>query len=356
MKQINSKVSVIIPVYKVDKKYLQECIDSVLDQTLEEIQIILVDDGAPAENAGLLDTYAGQDERIVVIHQENRGVSSARNAGLSVCDAKYVTFVDSDDYIDRKCLETVYDHAEKNDLDLLLWGTYKLFPGRTLEYSPYVADIPLMNEKQKEQLQLKTLAGSLPVYEYPCSRYGSGSCCSKLYRRRLLSDNDLRYPEGIVRSEDVVFNIQVFEVADRIGYINRYMYYYRQLPSSATYIYRDGGIQVFTDALTALHEFLIRTKKSDYFMQVFYMRCMFLYLESMEMDYCNPANPKPFALRMKQMRAAADDMPYRLAFEKLSYRYLTFAKKIPLFLIRHRWTMLLALFFKTYRKISSHSG
>ena len=75
-----------------------------------------------------------------------------------------------------------------------------------------------------------------------------------------------------------------------------------------------------------------------------------------QMDYCNPANPKPFALRMKQMRAAADDMPYRLAFEKLSYRYLTFAKKISLFLIRHRWTMLLALFFKTYRKISSHSG
>lgn len=355
MKQTNSKISVIIPVYRVDGKYLGECIDSILDQTLKETEIILVDDGAPKENADLLDSYAKQDDRIRVIHQENKGASAARNAGLSVCSAEYITFVDSDDYIDRQCLEIVYDHAVKNDLDLLLWGTYKIYPNRTIEYSPYVADIPLMDEKQKEQLQLKTLAGTLPVYEYPCSIYGSGSCCSKLYKRSLLADNDLTYPEGIERSEDVVFNIRVFEAADRIGYINRHMYYYRQLSDSATYKYRDGGIKVFTDALDKLYVFLTGANKSEYFMQVFYMRCMFLYLESMEMDYCNPNNPKPFSVRMKQLGAAADLMPYREAFEKLSYRHLSFARKIPLFLIRRRWTKLLALFFTTYRKISSHS-
>ncbi|MBO4265940.1 MAG: glycosyltransferase [Lachnospiraceae bacterium] len=353
---MSTKVSVIIPVYRVDPAYLRECIDSVLGQSLKEIEIILVDDGAPRENADLLDSYAEQDDRIRVIHQENKGASAARNAGLSVCNGEYVTFVDSDDRIDNNCLAIAYDHALQNDLDLLLWGTYKVYPNRKIEYSPFVADIPLLDDKQKEFLQLKTLAGSLPVYEYPCSIYGSGSCCSKLYKRSLLADNDLKYPEGIERSEDVVFNIQVFEAADRIGYINRHMYYYRQLSDSATYMYRDGGIKVFTDALDKLHEFLVRTGKSEYFMQVFYMRCMFLYLESMEMDYCNPNNPKPYAERMKQLGSAADQMPYSEAFEKLSYGYLTFTKKIPLFLIRRRWTKLLALFFTTYRKLSSHSG
>ena len=85
------------------------------------------------------------------------------------------------------------------------------------------------------------------------------------------------------------------------------------------------------------------------------MRCMFLYLESMEMDYCNPDNPKPFAVRMSQMKSVLDEEPYREAFDRLSYRYLTFAKKIPLFLIRRRWIVLLTLFFGAYRKISSQA-
>ena len=352
----NSKtVSVIIPVYRVDGSYLRECIDSVIHQTLSDIEIILVDDGSPEDNAAILDEYAAADGRIIVIRQDNRGASAARNAGLSACTGEYVTFVDADDYIDPECLRTVYEKAKEDDLDLLLWGTYKVYPDRKILYSPYVADIPLLDAGQKEQLQLKTMAGDLPVYEYPCSRYGSGSCCSKLYRRTLLESNDLKYPEGIVRAEDVNFNIRVFEVADRIGYINKHMYYYRQLADSATYRYRDGGIKVFTDALDKLHEFLVSAGKSEYFMQVFYMRCMFLYLESMEMDYCNPGNPKPFAVRMSQMKSVLDEEPYREAFDRLSYRYLTFAKKIPLFLIRRRWIVLLTLFFGAYRKISSQA-
>lgn len=346
----NAKVCVIIPVYRVDGSLLRECIDSVTSQTLRDIGIIIVDDGSPEDNVKIIDEYAGKDPRIKVIRQENKGASSARNAGLLACNADYVTFVDSDDYISKECLEAAIAEAEKGDLDVLIWGTYKLFPDHTEEYAPFTADVELLSDKQKEWLQLKTMAGDLPVYEYPCSKYGSGSCCSKLYRASFLRENDLKYPEKIVRSEDVNFNFRVFEKAGRIGYMNRFFYYYRQLAGSATYTYRDGGITIFTNALAELNRSITEFSKSDYYMQVFYMRCMFFILNGMDMDYCNPDNPKPYGVRMCELSSILREDPYRDAFTKLSYKNLAFTKKIPLFLMQHGWVRLLAMFYAVYKR------
>lgn len=347
------KVSVVVPVYTVEKEYLKECIDSIINQTLKDIELILVDDGAPEENGRILDDYAGKDSRIKVVHKSNEGASAARNVGIDMATGKYLTFVDSDDYISSDNLKEVYDCAEKSQLELLMWGTYKLFPGEKVVYGPYVDDIELFDEKQKEMLELKTMAGSLPVYEYPCSKYGSGSCCSKLYLLSFLLRNKLRYPVGIERAEDVNFNIRVFEKAERIGYLNKQFYYYRQLNSSATYKYRENGIEVFTKALNGLYDFLISNNKSEYFMQVYYMRCMFFFLESMDMDYLNPENPAPFSKRIKKMREAASREPYKEAFSKLNAKNLSFAKKIPLALIKIKAMGALALFYKLYRRISN---
>lgn len=345
------KVSVIVPVYNVEPDYLKECILSIMHQTLREIEIILVDDGAPAENGRIIDHFKEIDTRIKAIHQPNAGASAARNTGLKTATGKYVTFVDSDDYIAVDNLEIVYNQAEKMELELLMWGTYKLYPEEKVVYGPYVDDIELFNEKQKEQLELKTMAGTLPVYEYPCSKFGSGSCCSKLYLLSFLKQNKLCYPVGIERAEDVNFNIRVFEAAERIGYLNKQLYYYRQLDSSATYKYRENGISVFTGALNGLRDFLVRNHKSEYFMQVFYMRCMFFFLESMDMDYLNPNNPKSFIRRMAEMRRARKSEPYREAFAGLNIKNLTLAKKIPLILIRMNAMEVLVLFYKVYRRI-----
>lgn len=346
------KVSVIVPVYTVEPNYLKECILSIMHQSLKDIEIILVDDGAPAENGRILDAYANIDSRIVVIHKQNDGVSVARNTGLKAATGKYVTFVDSDDYIDEYNLEIVFSQAEKMELELLMWGTYKLYPDEKVVYGPYIDDIELFNEKQKEQLELKTMVGTLPIYDYPCSKYGSGSCCSKLYLLSFLRENQLLYPIGIERAEDVNFNIRVFEAAERIGYLNKHLYYYRQISSSATYKYRENGIKVFTGALNGLYDFLVRNEKSEYFMQVYYMRCMFFFLESMDMDYTNPNNPKPYFKRMQEMRQVRKSEPYKEAFEKLDPKNLSFAKKIPLILIKMNAMGVLALFYKVYRRIS----
>ncbi len=111
-------ISIIVPVYNAEK-YLRKCVDSILQQTYRHIEAILVDDGSPDECPAICDEYAKIDDRVRVIHKENGGVSSARNAGLDAANGEYIVFVDADDYIDTAYIETLYDDAAKHSADLV---------------------------------------------------------------------------------------------------------------------------------------------------------------------------------------------------------------------------------------------
>ena len=189
----------------------------------------------------------------------------------------------------------------------------------------------------------------------PSPKTGSGACCAKLYLTDYLRREAIVYPVGMVRSEDVNFNIRAFDKADRIGYLHRFFYYYRQLAESATYRYRDGGIEVFEEALRGLRTFLEQTKKPELFYQVYYMRCIFFLLAGLDMDYLHPDNKKPLFVRLKELRKKMSSDPYADAAQKIDMHYLSFAKKIPFILTRHRMAAFLALFYTVYKKTGTHA-
>ena len=112
------KLSIIVPVYKVEQ-YLNRCVDSILNQTYRNIEIVLVDDGSPDRSGEICDRYAKSDERVKVVHKKNGGVSSARNIGFSSSTGEYIGYVDSDDYIAPTMYEDMIDVLEKNDLDIV---------------------------------------------------------------------------------------------------------------------------------------------------------------------------------------------------------------------------------------------
>ena len=344
------KLTVIVPVYRVEKSYLTECLECIVNQTFSDFELIAVDDGAPKENAELLDEYAAKDERIIVIHQANAGASSARNAALLKAHGEYVTFVDSDDTISPDTFAKVVGRAEEDNTDVLMWGMYRCFGEKKVEFSPYLEDIHVFSKEQKEEVQYKCMVGILPFFKSPpASADAAGSACAKLYRTQFLRDNNLYYTPGLKRAEDMTFNLKVFDAAQRIGSMYDFLYYYRQLSTSATYQYRENGIEVFTASLNEMQRYMLKKQKPDLYRQVFYMRCMFFYLESMDMDYLNRNNPKPFRTRLLEMRNAADGSPYCEAFANLRYEHLTFARKIPLVLIRRRWMLPLAIFYSVFR-------
>ena len=169
--------------------------------------------------------------------------------------------------------------------------------------------------------------------------------------RSFLTKYALVYPVGIVRSEDVNFNIRAFDKADRIGYLHQFFYFYRQLQESATYRYREGGIAIFEDALHGLKQFLDQNEKPELFYQAYYMRCIFFLLEGMNTDYLHPENPKRLPVRLRELRKKMGEDPFADAAVRIQGKYFGFTNRIPVFLTRHRMAALMALFFTLYNRL-----
>ncbi|MDO4583203.1 MAG: glycosyltransferase [Planctomycetia bacterium] len=214
----NPKISIIIPVYNVEK-YLRECLNSVVNQTIQEIEIICVNDGSTDGSAAILEEYAAKDKRIQILTQENGGLSVARNAGMDVAKGEYVAFVDSDDYIDLQLYERVYTKAIVSDAEMTVFFFYRIensqiVPGYSmLGISPF----PITEECEK----IKTILHS------------GNSACSILYKNSFLKENNLRFVPGLIW-EDNVFNSLSAYKANKIVFCFERGYYYRQRPGSTT--------------------------------------------------------------------------------------------------------------------------
>ena len=172
-------ISIIVPVYKAEK-YLSECIDSIISQTYENFELILIDDGSPDNSGKICDEYAEKDKRIKVIHKENAGVSSARNIGLDNASGEYIAFIDSDDFVDKQYLEKLHCNLKHNDADISLC--------RLSYYKKDVANIrrEIFPKKEGKIWKLRVLFAST-ILCTPGIRSKSPMCGSKSERMAALS-------------------------------------------------------------------------------------------------------------------------------------------------------------------------
>lgn len=216
--EANPLISVIVPVYNVEK-LLPKCVDSILVQTYENLEIILVDDGTPDRGGILCDEYAAKDPRIQVIHKENGGLSSARNAGLDIARGEYIGFVDSDDWIEPEMYETMVALARKYDVKLVCAGRYDVSE-RTGERKK-----GLCPEKE-EVVSGEELAGRIFLWQ------GLDSAAwDKLYHRSLWQTR--RYPHGRV-NEDIPVTYRVALEAEKAAMCPRPFYNYFHRAGSIT--------------------------------------------------------------------------------------------------------------------------
>ena len=208
-----SQISVIVPVYNVEK-YLARCVDSILAQTYENLEVILVDDGATDRSGLICDEFASKDSRVKVIHKKNGGLSSARNAGLETAAGEYIAFVDSDDWIEPDAYAHMMQLMKKHQVKLVCGGRYDV-SGKTGERK--VGLCP----KREEVISGEELAGRIFLWA-GCD----SSACDKLYHRSLLEH--FRYPEGKV-CEDVPVTYKIVLQAERVAMSDRpfYNYYHR---------------------------------------------------------------------------------------------------------------------------------
>lgn len=215
-------VSVIIPLYNVEA-YLRQCLDSVVGQTLKNIEIICVDDGSPDRSAEIAMEYVEKYPNVKLVRKENGGLSSARNAGLDVATGRYVYFLDSDDYLEPETLEELCTRADADELDILYFNTYLLFQSQQVRE---------MNQNYVDYYTRKgrydgVYSGQMLFAKMRSNKEFFPSVCLQLFRRSLIEDNGLRFYNGIIH-EDNLFTFQTMILAGRAGYTKK-SYYHRRM-------------------------------------------------------------------------------------------------------------------------------
>lgn len=204
-------VSIIVPVYKVEK-FIHKCVNSILNQTYKKIEIILVDDGSPDNCGKICDEYAKKDNRIRVIHQENGGLSSARNTGLSVAKGEYVLFVDSDDWISMNAVEDLVKTMSENGCDMVIFEYINVFPDGRMERKKPVCEKQVLEVEEAIRLLLKDTQITNHAWR-------------KFYKRSLLKEN--LFPVG-KSYEDIFVAADLIMKCKKIVYLNNAYYYYYQ--------------------------------------------------------------------------------------------------------------------------------
>lgn len=252
-------ISIVVPVYNVEK-YLKRCLESILSQTMKNLEIILVDDGSTDQSGIICDEYAKKDSRIKVVHKKNGGLSSARNAGLAIAQGEYVGFVDSDDDIENIMYERMYETIEIENVDFVM-SDYIRIPEngeiylKTLEIKKGRYDRNDIREKIFPQLIMGEDLEYGPLL----------SVCHCMYRTEFLRKYDLRFDEEVRWSEDNIFSAFVGYYADSFYYLKgEGFYHYYNNSGTITTSYRSGSWDVYCTMNQHLHQFFDKAEDYDF--------------------------------------------------------------------------------------------
>ena len=230
---MNTKISIIVPVYNVEL-YLERCVDSLIHQTLKEIQIVLVDDGSTDKSPLLCDEYAKKDSRVIVIHKKNEGQGIARNYGLSNAKGEYVCFLDSDDYYELNTCETLYHCLKETNADLCCFGYQIDDKEGNMVRRPVIKEKIYMNQEVQTDFILHYF-GDSPEDD---NLRGFSSCMST-FRTSVIKEHNLEFPsEREVLSEDTIFSLEFCKRTKIVVTLPQVFYHYCQNAQSFSQGYR----------------------------------------------------------------------------------------------------------------------
>ena len=311
------KVSVIVPVYKVPSEYLRACLDSLLVQTLQECEFILVSDGAPKAECSICDEYVTKDERFKFYRRNHAGVSATRNYGIEQAQGEYITFVDSDDWIDPDSCSNSYKYAKETESDIVLWEAAQNNNGNIK--CAYFSNSPI------NKLSVEQVEAIISNIIYTTSlHYNSASLVScKLFKKDLIIQNNIRYPEKLTLSEDRVFNISAYRNAKKISYLNSVMYFYRIHNQSASHKYISEAFEEYCKFIQFLDK-----KTIERHANAIHNEIIRVYFISWSSCYMHKDNPNPFNQRIHQIKQNTESSPFQNAIS--NNHYDAFSKLIRL--------------------------
>lgn len=334
---IEPKVSVIVPIYNVEK-YLDECMDSLLNQTLKDIEIIMVDDESPDGCPQMCDEYARKDSRVKVIHKKNGGLGFARNSGLDVATGEYVIFIDSDDFVSHDMLEKLYATAKAYNADEVRSGVVFYRNGKETIRRDVEQLTVFQGEKEVRQFVLD-LCGPKPEDKRDCKYMMS--VWLALHKRRVIEEHHVRFTsERQTLSEDLIFDLDLFPHMQCIVYMPDCFYRYRMNPNSLTHQFSMEKYRKYMVFLDIVRERLSSVFSEEEY-RLHHQRLSFLYLRNAVSAVVHLA--APFKEKRAFLNAILQDGFWENLLQAYPYRRMDWKHRLYFSFLKRKAGMVLMM-------------
>ncbi len=308
--------SCLVPVYNIDRVILDKCIDSILTQTFLDFEVVIVDDGSSPETGLICDNYANKDKRIRVIHQDNQGLSGARNTAVAAARGEWLVHIDGDDWVEPNMLKRFYDAIENNNnLDIIFSGYQVTNNNRTIRY--------LLRNKhilEKPYIELKSVILCSILSNGPEFKdIALNTTWGKAFRKTFIYSNDLSFNTELRRVQDIPYSLEAFYKAQNICYLDDALFNYRLDNESLSRSYNDKTYDRMKKTASVCLRFANDHKDIEGLYEsacTFVLRCFKIIIKN---DFMSKQNPQNKKLRKERFLKALASEPFTTAFLNCNY-------------------------------------
>ena len=336
------KVSIVVPVYNVPESALRKCLESTINQTMKEVEVLVIYDGSTDHSGLICDEYAASDNRIRVIHKENGGLSAARNTGYEKARGEWITFLDSDDWIAPATCEKTYNLGNENDVDIVIFGTVQEFEHYTNPFKYHFENGRVFRGEECKQLQCEILNFTGNI----------ATAWAKLIRKSVLDKNQIEHNAGLRQgSEGIEFNVRLFEKIESAVFTDEIFYHYIFNPNSISAKHDEKNHQFVIKCFEEIQRQIEKSNNRDALERLFYNRFAYVVVAAAISGYFSPINPEQYADRKKSFKRYLKNRLVRETLDKCDRQQLGNQRKVILKLIDLKmWIVIQALAIVRYKQ------
>lgn len=339
-------ISIIVPVYKVPARYLRRSIESCVNQTFQKIEIILVDDGSPDDCGEICDEYAAKDLRVKVIHKENGGLVSSRNAGYETATGEWHMYLDGDDWIELDTCERVMKYVQQyKDIDVVFWKCIQELGEKSIKGKwewPCAESEHLYVGEECKEVARNVLVYKSGVATAPCKLIRTG------YAHANNIKHDTRLKQGM---EGIEFSLRTFYNANRILYVNAYWYHYIYNPDSISKLGNEYNAKCLTDCIKVMEKDIEQFTNKDSFIEALYQRTVYAVIATGLSTYFHISVKESLVKKCRKFANFVNGYPfYKKAIYNCSLKGMDRQRKLVVWMLRCKCYFMLQLvsFVKAY--------
>ena len=332
-------ISIIVPCYNVEQ-YLPQCIESVINQTYQNWELILVDDGSSDNSGKICDEYAAKDNRIIVIHQENAGVSAARNRALEIARGEWITFIDSDDWFEKNAFDIFNNAIKEHDCERYIFNRYTINNGVCLPISHLQPSKLIRKGKDLKWFKLDML---FPYYDQITNNVITGGIrgvnCS-LYKAKVIKDNNIRFDTNIKIGEDAIFNFDVITHSKTVMLSDIIVGNYRVNSNSVMHSYTADILNINEFTINGFYSRVANKLTDKDYKRAFLGMIAECIFRSMKLYLLHPNNKKNIRERIIELKGWINNPIVENSLKDVELDYLPVGKKQIMWSIKNNQYLL----------------